>query len=288
MAGSETIVRRHEQSAVADPTLDEAEWSVLICVLGTFRLLERGFPITLRAGGKGEVLLCTLALAQDCRLERDHLLELLWPGVEPARAAESLNSLVYSLHKLLRPALGGANPLLHAQGQYILNLDARIGIDAACFDALAQVGDRHARAGNRAGAAAAYSRALRFYRGDLCNGITTTQAMLERERLRARSAGVLAYLADYHYVERDDAGCLEYARRVLATDPCREDAHRLIMRCHLRRGERAQALRQFRICAALLRAEFDAEPEGETIVLYDAVRTGGGWDQLRDSAQGSG
>ena len=44
-------------------------------------------------------------------------------------------------------------------------------------------------------------------------------------------------------------------------DHGREDVHRVVMRCYVRRGERAAALRHYQVCAHILRAEFDAAPE---------------------------
>ena len=55
-------------------------------------------------------------------------------------------------------------------------------------------------------------------------------------------------------------------------DPCREDAHRLVMRCHVRRGERAQALHQYRVCEGILRAAFETSPQPVTAVLFEQVR----------------
>ncbi|NTU64270.1 MAG: alpha/beta hydrolase, partial [Chloroflexi bacterium] len=63
-----------------------------------------------------------------------------------------------------------------------------------------------------------------------------------------------------------------YASRLLTVDPCREDAHRLAMRCYARRGERAQALRQYQVCETVLRSEFDAVPEPATRQLFDQIR----------------
>jgi DNA-binding SARP family transcriptional activator len=66
--------------------------------------------------------------------------------------------------------------------------------------------------------------------------------------------------------------CLEHAQCLLVHDPCREDAHRLAMRCYVRRGERAQAVQQYRLCEQILRAELDARPEHATMALFDQVR----------------
>jgi len=45
------------------------------------------------------------------------------------------------------------------------------------------------------------------------------------------------------------------------------------MRCYVRVGQRAQALRQYRICREVLALEFDARPEESTEELYRLVRT---------------
>jgi len=240
-------------------------------LLGNFHLLKMGQPVKVSSGGKVENLLCALALQSDHCVSRDKLLCLLWPKADSALAVQSLNSLVYSLHRLLGDAIGGAAPVLHADGYYLLNVEAGVGVDVARFDALAHAGDQQARLGNPEAATAAYSRALQLYRDDLCAG-TDLHAILERERLRARYLTLLTHLADHHFSEGDYAACLDYARRLLDKDPCREDAHRLIMRCYVRRGERAQALRQYRLCQDILHTTFDAAPEPVTTALFDKVR----------------
>jgi DNA-binding SARP family transcriptional activator len=60
--------------------------------------------------------------------------------------------------------------------------------------------------------------------------------------------------------------------RLLADDPCREDAHRLAMRCYMQRGQRAMALHQYHVCVDILRMEFDASPEAATTALFDQIR----------------
>ena len=58
----------------------------------------------------------------------------------------------------------------------------------------------------------------------------------------------------------------------LICDPCREDGYRLAMRAYVRRGERAQALRQYRLCEHVLRREFDTAPEPLTTELFERIR----------------
>jgi DNA-binding SARP family transcriptional activator len=243
---------------------------ILICLLGNFCLLKLGHPVKVLSGGKVEALLCALALQPDCCLSREALLSRLWPDTVPTLAIQSLNSLIYSLHRRLGDAIGGA-PVFHADGYYYLNIESGVGIDVTKFDSLADAGARQVQLGNQEAAVTAYCSALDLYRGDLCVG-ADLHATLERERLRTRQLTMLMYLADRYYNQGEYDLCLDYVRRLVDQDPCREDAHRLIMRCYVRQGQRAQALRQYRLCQDILRAEFDAVPERDTIALYDQIR----------------
>ncbi len=254
-----------------DHAVDSASGPLLLCLLGDFRLLRNGSMLTLRTGGKTEALLGQLGIEHGHRMSRTALTELLWPASDAALANQSLNSLVYSLHKLVGDTLGGGAPVLHEHGFYRLNCEVGIGVDIARFDALSNAGDLHIRAGDRDAGAAAYRQAQRLYHGDLCV-VTDVRAVVERERLRARHLTLLAWLADYHYRVGEFSACIEHAWRLLACDPSREDAHRLVMRCYVQHGERAAALHHYQVCATILRAEFDAAPEPATSTLFEQIR----------------
>ena len=271
-----------EWATVSLPMQHETARRILICLLGDFRVLKAGQPVAVRSGGKTEALLCLLALRCGCGTSRDTLLRALWPDCDDvALARQALDSLVHSVHRLLGDGTSGCAPMLHVNGCYRLNVEAGVDVDVARFDALAREGDRQARSGDHATAATCYSQAITLYRGhlytvpsyvdDVCAG-ADMHLVVERERLRALYLRLLTRLAEYHYGERDYTTSEDYALRLLANDPCREDAHRLIMRCCVRRGERAQALHQYRLCQSILRRQFDATPEPATVALFDRVR----------------
>jgi DNA-binding SARP family transcriptional activator len=239
--------------------------------LGSFRLLQSGRPITIPSGGKIETFLGRLSIQFDHRVQRSVLVDLLWPASDSALAHQSLNSLVYSLHKLTGDALGGAAAILHEDGYYRLNAAAGVGVDVACFDSWADTGDQQVRDGDLVSAAMSYRQSVGLYRGDLAVE-RDVGSVLERERLRARFLSLLGYLADAHYRVGEYGACLAQAWRLLRNDPCREDAHRVVMRCYVQRGERAAALRHYQVCARILHAEFDAAPEQATTALFDQIR----------------
>jgi DNA-binding SARP family transcriptional activator len=245
---------------------------MMICLLGEFRVLAGRRPLIARRSGKTEALLYQLALADGHRMARESILFALWPDTDPHLAGSALNSLIYSLQKRFSPVLGGAAPVIYADGSYALNLEAGIAIDIDRFDALADAGDHHWQAGRHATALTAYGEALALYQGDLYTPDHDLHTVIERERLRARYLSILARVADQYFTAGDCASCLEAAQRIVSVDACREDAHRLIMRCYVRQGQRAAALRQYRLCEEMLRAEFDACPEPSTTALFEQIR----------------
>lgn len=250
----------------------DTQQPLAIYMLGGFRLLSQGRPIPIAPGSKLEVLLTILALRSggSC-ISRDTLLTTLWPNQNSKLAGQSLNSLIYNLRKQLEPELEDTSPILCSDGCYRLNYEHGICNDVFSFDALVRAGNREWHDSNLELAVSSYIAALTFYRGDLCGG-SDWYTTIERERLRISHLMVLARVADYHYDLSNYEMALHFGQRMLISDPCREDAHRIIMRCHLRLGQRAEALRQYQFCAQVLRAEFDACPEAATETLYTQLR----------------
>jgi DNA-binding SARP family transcriptional activator len=246
-------------------------WPLFIRLFGSFDLLKNGSGVEFRPGGKAETLLSELALRSPDGISRDELIDAVWPSSDPPLAGHSLNALLSSLHRQFGDVLDGHGPVVRTAAVYKLNFSAGVGLDIAAFEAAADEGDRALRMGDRDAARGPYQRAADFYRGDLCIG-SDVRRVLERERLRLRYLRIQAALADAHFAEGEYRAALERSLDLLAHDPCREDAHRLAIRCYVRLGERSQALRQYTVCRTILHAEFQAEPEAATTVLFDLVR----------------
>jgi DNA-binding SARP family transcriptional activator len=240
-------------------------------LLGGFHLLKEGAPFPFKPGGKAQALIGNLALRPSQGLGRDELLALLWPSSSSGLASQSLSTLVCFVHRALGGAIGGRQPIVRDDGRYRLNVEHGVVVDVAEFDAAMGVAESLIRARRAEEARPWYERAAGLYKGDLSFGSDILH-VIERERLRGRYLHARAMLADHQFARGDYAGALVNALLILACDPCREDAHRMSMRCYVRLGQRAQALRQYRICREILEREFEAPPEGATDILYDLVR----------------
>jgi predicted ATPase len=115
------------------------------------------------------MLLARLALYPRRSHPREELIELLWPGVEPAVGRNRLRQVLSTLRRLLEPP--GTSPVLVADRKSIGALPGSVASDVYDFERLL-------RDGNGA-------QALGCYRGDLLPGYD--DEWVEDERLRLRS-----------------------------------------------------------------------------------------------------
>ncbi|CAN3127958.1 AfsR/SARP family transcriptional regulator [Mycobacterium sp. smrl_JER01] len=245
---------------------------VFIQLLGPFQVLALGQPVSLRPGGKAEKLLACLALQPRVGVSRDWLLEHIWPNSATTLAGPCLNTLMHSLKDHLTDALAGQPPILHMHGRYALNLTGGVGVDLLDFQSAVSAGDRLLAAGSTAAAIESYEQAVSLYRGELSAGSDISD-LLERERLRSICLTALARLADAHFDLGNHTQAMNVVARILAIDPCREDAHRMAMRLNVRLGARSQALRQYELCRMILQQELDAVPEPATTRLAELIRS---------------
>src|SRR2546421_9920372 len=89
MCASERLTRPSHRDRSDDPWPDDTTWPLLICVLGTFRVLQAGEPVAVH-GAKTEALLCHLVLRYAEGVSRAVLLETLWPDSDAVLAGGAL------------------------------------------------------------------------------------------------------------------------------------------------------------------------------------------------------
>lgn len=235
----------------------------------TVRLFGR---VRVVVGAAGEVVprskacqavLAVLALERSQRHSREKLASLLWADRSEEQARHSLRQAMFTL----RAEVGsGGEALFHSDGAD-LYLDRAVDTDVGRFEELAKAQSTHA-----------LQAAASLYEGDFADGLSLgsepfeTWLAAQRERLREIACEVMSRLAS----RLSDADNLEEAvtiyRRLLATDPLREDAHRALMRTYQKMGRRSAAIRQYRLCAEILRRELDADPASETKRLFARIR----------------
>lgn len=225
--------------------------------------LASGRPLTLPTK-KAQALLAYLALRPGEAHPRDKLATLLWGDTGESQARSSLRQSLSALRKAL-PAT--RPPILVAEGQTVALDPSAVEVDVAAFE-------RFTSEGSPAG----LEQAVALYRGDLLEGLDLREApfeewlVAERERLRELAIEALAKLLAHQSKAGATERAIQTALKLLALDPLQEPVHRTLMRLYARQGRRAAALKQYQLCAGILRRELGVEPEPETKQLYQELR----------------
>lgn len=203
-------------------------------------------------------------LAHPDGLTKEAVGAIFWPESSPAQLKLQFKNTLYRL----RHALGQQEVILFDDNRYTFNwaLDYRYDVEAL------QSGLVLAEAApTPAAQIAAYSEALQHYRGAYLPETDGAWALAERERLWQIAAAAMLRLAGLQLAQGGCESALESCRRLLAEDPCLEEAHRLAMRAHAALGNRAALVRQFERCRQLLSDEMGVPPSPQTELLYQTL-----------------
>jgi DNA-binding SARP family transcriptional activator len=250
-------------------------------LLGPFEFRVDGLCVATWGGQRGVSVLRFLLSRRGHTSPRDVLLAEFWPDVAPDAARNRLQVAISGLRRALLEVTN-LNVIGYADGCYRVNPEFRVVTDVDRFEAALSTAGHAERSGDRQGALVAYQEAIEYYRGDFVSDAPYEQwTILPRESLR------MTYIDALDRISRIQLGSgrlddsIATGHRMLDVDPCREDAHQMLMRCYARQGRVYEAMRQYEFCRRVLRAILQTEPGSKTTQLYRAVRAG---SQLPDLA----
>jgi DNA-binding SARP family transcriptional activator len=222
--------------------------------------------------GRGRSLFKYLVTHRDPWPRREQLMEAFWPWATPAAARNSLNVAVHGLRRPFRDT-AGVEVVVLEDGSYRLGPGLRLWLDSDEFERHAAGGRRLEAAGDLAGAASEYERALALYQGDfLADDPYEDWPALTREYLLLAWLDVLDRLSALYFRQDQYGACVALCRLLVERDRCREDAHRRLMRCFTRQGQPYLALRQFQACADALSEDLGVDPDPSTVALAERIR----------------
>lgn len=243
-------------------------------LLGGFELRIDGMLVGGMTGDLGSSVVRYLLMRPGLSCPRDELLASFWPEAEPARARNRLQAAVSSVRRRVRQATR-VTVIEFSDGRYRINPDLQAIIDASHFERLARLAGEADRTGDRIAALHMDREAVQLYRGDLCSDLPYEEwTIYPRERLRMVYDDVLDRLSRNQWAAGDLEGCIATGNRMLDQDPCREDAHRLMMRAYAALGRSNRAVRQFETCRRVLKATMGIAPSPSTVTTYTEVRDG--------------
>ncbi|MFN8475254.1 MAG: tetratricopeptide repeat protein [Anaerolineae bacterium] len=192
----------------------------------------------------------------------------IWPEATPQQMRGRFHTTLHNLRKVL----GDRDWILRSRDEYTFNRDLPHWCDVEAFDTEAAVGQR-LTATEPARAIDHLQRAVDLYRGLFLNDVGSPWAVPTRQALDMTYMRALLALGRLHYEAGHFAEADTLFRRAAEHDDYEEAAHRGIMQCHVRLGERGQAVRHYQTLAVARKREH-MSPDQETTALYEKLRTG--------------
>jgi DNA-binding SARP family transcriptional activator len=242
---------------------------------GHFDVLRDGQVIQDWRRDKARSLLKHL-VANRGSIQRDVLLDLLWPELEPDAAQRNLRVTLHALRRAVESGSDQSTPYVLTRGDaYELNPDAQVWVDIHVFRNLYDQAASFWRRGCMDEAIRAYESAEALYRDDyLLDDLYEEWTSIPREQLKDQYLLVVTRLADAALMREDYERCIEYCHKVLGRDVSREDAYQRLMRCHAEMGRPGRALRWYELCREILERDLNVEPNDLTVQLAKRIVTG--------------
>ncbi len=227
-----------------------------------------------------------LITAEQHRLHREQIQEILWPSAADEQAASSFGKTLYLLRRALEPELarGATSTYLSLDHDVLHLIPESIGIDADRFESAVkqlQVAARN-RALENGNAAPGdpdllneFDRVLNLYLGDyLPEDLYEDWSQRRRDRLRRMHSWLLEHAATLAVACKMGLRASEYLQALLEHDSTDEQTQRLLMLVYARMGRRNEALYQFHLLQEALKDELRTQPLPETLDLYHAIQAG--------------
>jgi DNA-binding SARP family transcriptional activator/TolB-like protein len=219
---------------------------------------------------KARALLAYLAVQGGRPVSRERLADLLWPYQGSDQARHSLRNCLLELRKALAPAAGH-----HLAAEFANCRLQDVDVDTERFERLSRSPQR-----------AELFTAAELYRGEfLADFVIDSEPFqewlaAERDRTLDLICGVLQRLTALQDEAGEHDAAIRSARRLASLDSLSEIGQRALMRSYAHAGRRPEALRQYRICAEILKRELGVAPDAETQALANEIAHPGGAGEI--------
>lgn len=208
-----------------------------------------------------DLLFCLLAHPKG--LTKEAIGIVFWPDSSPARLKVHFKKTLYRLRRAL-----GQDMVLFELGRYVFNRALDYEYDVETF--LGKLAQARVAA-DPAERTAAYRAAMDLYTGPYLPGMDGEWVELERERLWQAYEQAVLELAKLCLEACDYDAVLGCCQRVLAQDPCLEEAYCLAMHAYAAMGNQAAVARQFERCRQAMQEELDAPLSPQTEALHERL-----------------
>ncbi len=197
-------------------------------------------------------------------LQRDQIVDRLWPDLAPDAAVRDFKVALNALNRALEPARPrGAQPffIIRRDNLYGINPNAQIYMDVTEFEAYAEKDDIQSK-----------QEALRLYKGEfLADCLYNEWSDHRREQIKQKYLFVSESLAEQYVLEEQFDDAINLCEKILQVEPTWEVSYRLMMRAYDKKDNRSQVFYTYQRCKEILSAELGVEPTEATKNLFQEL-----------------
>lgn len=199
---------------------------------------------------------------------KDQIGLALWPDASPTQLRSSFHS---ALHHLRR-ALGRPDWIVFTNDRYSFNRQLLYWFDVEAFEAhVVQARDLRIREPEQA--IYHLQEGVKLYQGDFLQSFFDSNWYLLRQKeLQKIYLDAMITLGELFFARKQYAQAADTYQQIIDYDSFLEVAHRELIRCYVRQGERILALRHSQTLLTMLREEFGSLPAPETMALLESLR----------------
>ncbi len=252
-----------------------------IAVIGPLRLTRDGKPVDAPELRRARVRQLLSVLVLRPVLTRDQAIELLWPDLDPEKAARNMRVTLTHLRRLLEPdrSVGEASYHLRTDGDRIRLVESEsLSVDVWTLNALDKRAGQARADGDVDRTAALLADAVALWRGEPLPDlqyVCSPDIEVDADRIRGRHVGHLLALSELRLVADDTAASFALAEQALSLEPFDARGHRVALAAALRARCPARiAAAHRRVCSALRQLGVPPDPP-TAILLRQAARWAG-------------
>ena len=251
-------------------------YQLVIHTLGPFRVSRgsEGIGTGDWKRQKARQLFQLLITYKGALLEREQIVELLWPELDADGGQRDFKIAYTTLCKVLEPNRGRKTPsayVLRDGTRYGLRLDADLWIDSLRFEQAYETGDR-LHIADPTLAIPHYKKAVALYLGGYLQEYPYEEwADEERNRLKMSYLRVATRLGELLLQAEAWTDVIRLGEKVLQQDNCQENTYLQMMKAYQALGQRPEAIRLYQQCADNLQNELAVKPGAAIMQLYASL-----------------
>ena len=241
-----------------------------LTLMGVFAIRHDTRRVQLHIRGKTLSLLMLLASSANKNLRKEAIIEEIWNDQDPCKSRSAFNTAIWRL----KAALTKFQELeIICDGDLIkLSTHSNVFIDAQVLQSTLPAISKFEYGEDLSNAEfQLFENLSNKCNGEFLEGFHAHWTLARRELLSNIFIRLLSCLMRHHAESNHFEQALHFGRKILTLDPFREITQREVMQLYALNGERAKAVRQYKMLKTLLNNELGIEPLQETRDTFNSI-----------------